>query len=307
MGIFIDPPAWPAHGTLFSHVVSDVSLRELHMFANTAAISERAFDRDHYDVPAHRFEDLVQLGAEPVSGHQLARILAASGLRVKARDRPEKLRSGLLRRWRKLGEMTGSDAARDAWDAVGQEVLNRWSEPHRHYHALPHLLSVLRVSSMLEEAGELRGSASRSVPLAAWFHDAVYEGKAGEDEEKSAQLAQQQLDRLLADAEVEEVGRLIRLTATHSPQEGDTAGAVLTDADLEVLGRPSHEYLRYVSQVRADYAHVDDQDFAQGRAAVLRSLLSVPRLFHTRTGYERWEAPARSNLETELNELQRTE
>jgi predicted metal-dependent HD superfamily phosphohydrolase len=307
MAIYIDPPAWPAHGTVFSHVVSDLSLRELHAFARGAGISERAFDRDHYDVPAHRFQDLVQLGAVPVSGHQLVRLLADSGLRVKTRDRPEKLRGGLLRRWQRLRGPTGSDAARGAWDAVGQDLLNRWSEPQRHYHALPHLLSVLRVSSMLEGAGELRGSASRSVPLAAWFHDAVYEGKAGEDEEESAQLAQQQLDSLLPDAEVDEVGRLIRLTATHLPQEGDVTGAILTDADLEVLGRPYYEYLRYVSQVRADYAHVDDENFARGRAAVLHRLLTAPRLFHTRTGYVRWEAAARNNLEAELSDLERAE
>ena len=55
MSIYIDPPTWPAHGTVFSHLISDVSLAELHEFAAAAGISERAFDRDHYDVPAHQY------------------------------------------------------------------------------------------------------------------------------------------------------------------------------------------------------------------------------------------------------------
>lgn len=307
MAIFIDPPAWPAHGTLFSHVISDDSLHELHAFASNAGISERAYDRDHYDVPAHRFEDLVQLGAVPVSGHELARILAASGLRIKARERPEKLRGGLFRRWQKLGGHTDSDAMRDAWAGIGHDLLARWSEPHRHYHALPHLSSVLRASRLLERSGELPGSEHRLVELAAWFHDAVYAGRAGKDEEDSAHLALWKLGGLLPEVEVAEVARLVRLTATHSPQEGDLTGAVLTDADLEVLGRPRAEYVRYVAQVRSDYAHVSDKDFARGRAAVLRTLLKAPRLFHTRSGSLLWEAAARRNVEAELNEFERAE
>ena len=63
MSIYIDPPAWPAHGTVFSHLISDVSLAELHGFAAAADISERAFDLDHYDVPAHLYDELVQAWA----------------------------------------------------------------------------------------------------------------------------------------------------------------------------------------------------------------------------------------------------
>lgn len=82
MSIYIDPPTWPAHGTVFSHLISDVSLAELHEFAAAAGISERAFDRDHYDVPAHLYEDLVRAGAKELSGAQLTRTLIASGLRI---------------------------------------------------------------------------------------------------------------------------------------------------------------------------------------------------------------------------------
>ena len=79
--ILIDPPVWPAHGTTFSHLVSDVSYSDLHDFARLAGIPERAFDLDHYDVAAERYDALVALGAVPVRSRELVQRLIASGLR----------------------------------------------------------------------------------------------------------------------------------------------------------------------------------------------------------------------------------
>ncbi len=85
--ILIDPPLWPNHGRVWGHLVSDASLEELHAFAASAGIPERAFDRDHYDVPAERYDDLRALGAELVDARELVRRLRASGLRVTAAQR----------------------------------------------------------------------------------------------------------------------------------------------------------------------------------------------------------------------------
>ncbi|WP_424449524.1 DUF4031 domain-containing protein [Microbacterium arborescens] len=87
MAILIDDPRWPAHGRLWSHLVSDSDLDELHAFARRHDLPPRAFDLDHYDVPDSAFERLVAGGAEHVSGHELVRRLIASGLRVTARER----------------------------------------------------------------------------------------------------------------------------------------------------------------------------------------------------------------------------
>ncbi|GLI28875.1 hypothetical protein ARHIZOSPH14_31170 [Agromyces rhizosphaerae] len=87
MAVLIDRPMWPAHGTLWSHLVSDRSLDELHAFARAAGIPERAFDLDHYDVPAERYDQLVAAGAEPVSNRDLVVRLRDSGLRITARTR----------------------------------------------------------------------------------------------------------------------------------------------------------------------------------------------------------------------------
>ncbi|MTE23761.1 DUF4031 domain-containing protein [Microbacterium sp. ZXX196] len=88
MTVLVDTPMWPAHGMLWSHLVSDTSLEELHAFARAQGIPRRGFDLDHYDVPADRIDALVAAGARRVSAGELTRALIASGLRVRAKDRP---------------------------------------------------------------------------------------------------------------------------------------------------------------------------------------------------------------------------
>ncbi len=293
MPVYIDPPLWPAHGTVFSHLISDSSLQELHTFAASAGITERAFDVDHYDVPARRYPQLVELGAQEVDGGTLVRILIASGLRVPARRRPDRLRQSLLARW----EQTLPGAS-----DLGTELLDRWFEPHRRYHTAEHLLDVLEALDLLfteHDDADTRLNAR----LAAWFHDAVYAGQAGEDEEESAALAAFSLTgRIESPAEVQ---RLVLLTVSHAPDAGDRAGELLCDADLAVLGRPARGYQRYLSAVREEYAHVSDEDFARGRAAVVDRLLGLDPLYRTAEGGRLWASNAQQNLQAETAALRR--
>ena len=85
MALLLDRPAWPAHGRLWSHLVSDTSLEELHAFARRVGVPSRSFEGDHYDVPAERYDELVAAGARPVEGRELVRALVASGLRLPKR------------------------------------------------------------------------------------------------------------------------------------------------------------------------------------------------------------------------------
>lgn len=90
MTVLIDEPIWPAHGTVWAHLVSDSSLAELHAFAEAAGIPGRGFDNDHYDVPLERWDELVAQGAVPVTGRELLQRLQAAGLRVRQRDKGPK-------------------------------------------------------------------------------------------------------------------------------------------------------------------------------------------------------------------------
>src|SRR5687767_4640444 len=100
--------------------------------------------------------------------------------------------------------------------AVAADLLRRWSEPHRRYHTLEHLQAVLAV---VDEHADLAADAD-AVRLAAWYHDAVYEPFATDNEARSAALAPS-----------EEVSRLVLLTAGHKVAVGDRNGALLADAD----------------------------------------------------------------------------
>lgn len=81
MTVYIDPPTWPGHGRMWSHLVSDVSYAELHTFADELGVPRRAFERDHYDIPSHRYADVVAAGAVEVSSREVVRLLYGAGLR----------------------------------------------------------------------------------------------------------------------------------------------------------------------------------------------------------------------------------
>jgi hypothetical protein len=79
--ILVDPPVWPWRGRLWSHLASDVSYAELHAFAELLGAPVRAFERDHYDIPADRYDRAVVLGAVPVSSRELVERITRAGLR----------------------------------------------------------------------------------------------------------------------------------------------------------------------------------------------------------------------------------
>jgi predicted metal-dependent HD superfamily phosphohydrolase len=178
-------------------------------------------------------------------------------------------------------------------EAVARDLIRRWQEPHRHYHTLRHLSAML---SIVEgEAGP------PEVVLACWFHDAIYDPRRTGNEDASADLALAALGSL--GTEGAEVARLVRLTATHDPDPDDHSGQLLCDADLAILAAPAAEYAEYAANVRREYAHVSDQNFRRGRAAILKSLLDLPALFHLDTHRSTWEKRARANLDNELSVL----
>ena len=184
-------------------------------------------------------------------------------------------------------------------EVVRDELLAAYADPGRGYHDTRHLAEVLDRLDELTGAG---ASLDRvAVALAAWFHDGVYDGRPGA-EERSAAWA----ETALAGHEPElvaEVARLVRLTESHRPAADDANGCALSDADLAILAATPTRYAEYLVDVRREYAHVRDEDFRAGRAAVLSDLLAKPELFHTAHAREHWEPTARANVEAELSRL----
>ncbi|MET8049153.1 metal-dependent phosphohydrolase [Streptosporangium sp. NPDC005286] len=198
------------------------------------------------------------------------------------------MREKLMARWLSL---SGPEA-----EPLGRELITRYDEPHRRYHTTTHLEAVLAHIDTLASHAE----HPDLVRLAAWFHDAVYDPRRGDNEERSAILAERALPEMgLSPEAVATVARLVRLTVTHAPAPGDADGAVLSDADLAILGASPKVYAAYATAVREEYAFVPDDAFRSGRAAVLRSLLDLAAIFHIAD----LEEAARANIMAELERL----
>jgi predicted metal-dependent HD superfamily phosphohydrolase len=200
----------------------------------------------------------------------------------------------LVQAWRNALPPSASQAAAIR---AGTDLIARWSEPQRFYHTADHLTAVLAI---IDEFGGWAADPD-AVRLAAWFHDAVYDPRRLDNEEASGLLAEAVLPGLgVVPAQVSEVARLVRLTASHDPLPGDRNGGLLMDADLSILASPPAPYQAYVAAVRREYDYLDDGVFAAGRAGVLNNLLSLSRLFHTPALRDRWEDLARQNIASEL-------
>jgi predicted metal-dependent HD superfamily phosphohydrolase len=183
------------------------------------------------------------------------------------------------------------------------DLVRRYREPGRHYHTLRHVaetVAALRLLLATEREAAAHASGSTCM-LAVYYHDAVYETTADDNERRSAELAVDVLGRLHCPAGVmADVARIVHSTATHissAPDEG-----FVNDADLRVLARPSLVYDHYARRVRLEFAWVGEADWVVGRAAVLRSLLDRP-IYATVWGRRHWESNARANLRRELAEL----
>ncbi|QRZ61916.1 DUF4031 domain-containing protein [Rothia sp. ZJ932] len=295
--ILIDPPVWPAHGTVFSHLVSDVSLDELHNFAKRQHLSLRAFDMDHYDIPAELYDTLITAGARKVTGTELTRTLIRSGLRVPFKERPHKIRGTLLKMWtQRLPESVD----------MGEYLLDAWQAPERAYHNSAHLLEMLTHLEVLLEEVPLE------IFLAAWFHNIIYTATPSADKQASAEAARDMLaplvkNKVLSVTQWDVCAQLIEITATHRLDEIESltykqVGAFL-DADMAILAAARPRYRRYCAGIRAKYSAYSDTEFRAERRAFLQEALERPCLFSTEKARNLWEESARLNIQEELESL----
>lgn len=202
---------------------------------------------------------------------------------------------GLLRRWLTLAGELGIDeaAARPIFNALQAH----YQDDGRYYHNLAHVRQVLETVERLAPYAE----APPAVKLAAWFHDAIYEPGADDNEARSARYLRATFEPLAApEAVVEEAARLILLTEKHEAAGGDGNGRVLLDADLAILGAEPTTYKQHARAIRQEFAHIPEKAYRRGRAAVLRRLLQRQPLYYTRPIQEEREARARRNIRWEL-------
>lgn len=176
-----------------------------------------------------------------------------------------------------------------------------YAEPHRRYHTRAHIEQCL---ALLDQVPDLTETEHQILTYAIWWHDAVYDASASDNEAKSAEMAK----RDLRDFDVslharDEVARLIALTAGHTVEEGDRLGEILVSIDLSILGAPEDRYDAYAAAVRAEYAHVPDDLWRKGRSGVLQRFLDA-QVIYPDPAFAQWlETQARANLSRELASL----
>ena len=194
--------------------------------------------------------------------------------------------------WRQLG-------AANPDPRLHGELIARYSEPHRRYHTVRHL------DECFEKLDEIRSLARHpaEIELALWFHDAIYDVKRHDNEEKSADWARASATAagVAADA-CERVYSLI-LSTRHQAAANGVDAEILVDIDLSILGAVLVRFDEYERQVREEYSWVPDFLFRRERKAILKEFLARPRIFSTTHFRDRYEQQARSNIERSLERL----
>ena len=179
------------------------------------------------------------------------------------------------------------------------EVMASYSEPHRYYHTTQHLDECF---GRLDEARSVADHL-HEVELALWFHDAVYEARLQDNEERSASWAVSAATKTgLSSAVCARVRELI-LTTKHNAAPATQDAAVLVDVDLAILGAPVERFDEYERQVREEYAWVPEFLFRRKRREILESLLSRPHLYTTDHFRAMLETAARENLARSIRQL----
>lgn len=176
------------------------------------------------------------------------------------------------------------------------ELAAAYAMPGRHYHNLTHIEDCL---AALASVAGLSATERETLTEAIWWHDLVYDPARRDNEERSAELAEQHVRAGLR----QEVGRLIRLTKTHDVDVGDCLGAILISIDLSILGAEPARYDAYAAAIRQEFIHVSDTNYRIGRARVLRHFASRPVIFPHPDFAATFDRQARANLARELETL----
>ena len=189
-------------------------------------------------------------------------------------------------------------------DPIRTELVCAYAAPERHYHGLRHIEALLRLADACAYAITDRDA----IEAAIWFHDAIYDTRRHDNEERSADLAVTRLTGTASPDRLERIATMIRATAGHCVPDFIAAGAVqdcalFLDMDLAILGSPAAEFEDYERAVRREYDWVSEPQWRAGRRTVLADFLARPAIYASARFRTSHEAAARRNLAHALAQL----
>jgi len=194
--------------------------------------------------------------------------------------------------WMSFIKEAGSTPEASLVSSCFDNLVTRYTEPHRRYHTLEHIVS------MLDEFMEVRIFliSPLSVQGGIWFHDVIYDVHSNCNEEASAQYAYAELVQLgVSESLILTVCHMIRVSDHKSSSLFESLDTQLfLDLDVAILGKSWSEFLVFESGIRYEYQHVPELVYCRERIKVLEALSS--QLYMTEYGKQSYQLAASRNL-----------
>jgi predicted metal-dependent HD superfamily phosphohydrolase len=184
----------------------------------------------------------------------------------------------------------------------------RYGEAQRHYHTWQHIEALLgHFKTIADQLND-----PDSILWALYWHDAIYDPQASDNEDKSADLLLEMATDDLPAASLARADRIIRATKQHLVPTGlateDQADLELfLDIDLSILAAAPAVFDAYETHIRREYAFVPEPVYVQARRAILQTFLKRDRLYFSDFFFAQWEAQARRNLSRSIEQLTKQE
>jgi len=247
--------------------------------------------------------DLMHLSSSMVKGHvgadpdweeQVARSVPAPVvIKLKEKFILDKAR----KHWTSLISALGNPKG---VEDIFKDLITRYGEPHRTYHNLEHIITML---DELEQFGDMLTHLEEA--WAIWHHDAVCDPKAKDNEEQSDLISKNHARKLgLPDLFGELAGTFI-LATKHSALPLDDRAKIVVDLDMAILGKPEKEFDSYEARIRREYDCISQPDFYANRSRILQSFLDRPSIYSTELFRSKYESIARKNMERSIGQLQK--
>jgi len=182
---------------------------------------------------------------------------------------------------------------------MNSTLIKLYNNPNRFHHNLKHILDCLNEFNLVKELTE----NPKALKNAIWYHDAIYDTHAKDNEEQSAKLAYNFcIEKNQSIKFANRVSNLI-LATKHSVLPKNIDEKIIVDIDLSILGKSPEEFAEYEKNIRKEYSWVFEQEFKQGRKTILESFLKRPSIYSTEQFQNKYETQAQENLKQSIIRL----
>ena len=204
----------------------------------------------------------------------------------------------LDKNWQQLASQYSTNT--DVISKIITEIKDQYNSQSRSYHNLHHIEHFLQLAMPYSEKLQQKDAFF----FAVWFHDVIYRPFRKNNEAKSAELAAERLIQLgVANADIDQVVRLINETASHRSKYTDFDTLLFMDCDLQILGSKPKEYFTYIKQIRKEYQTVPSLMYYSKRKEFLKKMLDFPSIFKTHDFKIKYEQQARLNIQNEIDSI----